>query len=79
MTKSYVSVLVNFDKSGNKIPKTITLDDHMYEIDKVLEVKNSASLKVGGIGQRYKVRINNTETFLFYERETEKWFVELKA
>ena len=39
---------------------------------------NAASLKVGGIGERYTVKINNTETFLFFEKETGRWFVELK-
>ncbi len=78
MTKSYVSVLVEFDEVGNKIPKHIVLKDKVYEVDKVLDVQNRASLKVGGFGQRYSVRIKGVQTFLFYERETEKWFVELK-
>lgn len=78
MTKRYVSVLVLFDEVGNKTPKQIFLEDVCYEINKVLEIKNAASLKVGGIGERFKVRINKTETFLFYEKEVEKWFVELK-
>ena len=78
MTKNYVSVLVEFNEVGCKKPKLITLNDKVYEVSKVVEVKNSASLKVGGIGERYKIKINNTETFLFYERETERWFVELK-
>ena len=78
MTKRYVSVLVLFDEVGNKIPKQVFLEDVCYEISKVLEIKNAASLKVGGIGERFKVRINKTETFLFYEKEVEKWFVELK-
>ena len=78
MTKNYVSVLVEFNEAGGKKPKLITLNDKVYEVSKVVEVKNSASLKVGGIGERYKIKINNTETFLFYERETERWFVELK-
>ena len=78
MTKKYVSVIVEFDYEGNKVPKKIILDDEIFEIDKVLDVSNSASLKVGGIGERFKIKINSSITHLFYERETEKWFVELK-
>ena len=78
MTKSYVSVLVLFDELGNKIPKEIYLNEEKYEVLKVLNVANCASLKVGGIGERYTIKINNVQTFLFFEKETGKWFVELK-
>ena len=78
MTKSYVSVLVLFDELGNKIPKEIYLNEGKYEVLKVLNVANCASLKVGGIGERYTVKINNVQTFLFFEKETGKWFIELK-
>lgn len=78
MTKKYVSVLVLFDEMGNKKPEEIYFNDVSYSIIKVVEIKNAASLKVGGIGERYKVKINTSETFLFFEKETGRWFVELK-
>ena len=78
MTKKYVSVIVEFSCDGNKVPKKIILNDQEFIVDKVLDVKNSASLKVGGIGERFKIKIGSTITNLFYEREVEKWFVELK-
>lgn len=78
MTKSYVSVLVWFDEEGKKIPREIVLDEQKFEISKVTKMVNAASLKVGGIGERYTVKINGQETFLFFEKETGKWFVELK-
>lgn len=78
MTKKYVSVVVEYNEDGNKIPKKIYLDDVGYNIDCVLERKNSASLKVGGIGERFTIKIGLNKTFLFFEKETEKWFVELK-
>lgn len=78
MTKKYVSVLVVFVEDGKKIPKEIYFDDKKYEITKVIDVCNSASLKVGGIGQRYTVMINNVITHIFYESETGQWFVEAK-
>lgn len=78
MTKSYVSVLVWFNEEGKKEPKEIILNEQKFEITKVIKMVNAASLKVGGIGERYTVKINNTETFLFFEKETGRWFVELK-
>jgi hypothetical protein len=33
-------------------------------------------MKVGGVGERYKVRINGKETYIFFENG--KWFVEEK-
>ena len=78
MTKCYVSVMISVDEVGKKIPKVITVEDKDYEVTRVVEVKNCASLKVGGIGERYTVKINGRETFLYFETETGRWFVELK-
>ena len=33
-------------------------------------------MKVGGVGERYKVRINGNETYIYFEDN--KWFVEEK-
>ena len=53
----------------------------------MLEVEKAASLKVGGMGLRYKVRLTNEEynvygktTYLFLEKgeNPERWFVEGK-
>ncbi len=78
MTKSCVSVFVEFDEDGKKHPKQIKLNDQVFEVLRVVKVVNAASLKVGGIGERYTVKIGTRETFLFYEKETGRWFVELK-
>lgn len=77
MEKQYVEVDVKFREDGTKIPLSIKwIDGTIYDIDKVIEVKNRASLKVGGFGERYLVRINGEETYLYYEFD--KWFVERK-
>jgi len=76
MNKKYVKVLTEIDENGKKTPKVIKYDDREFIIDKVLEIKKSASMKVGGVGERYKIRINGIETFIFYEKD--KWFVEEK-
>lgn len=77
MTKKYVEVIVKFRVDGTKIPLAIVWHDGTkYTIDRVLEVKNRASLKVGGFGERYTIRINNNTTYLYFEFD--KWFVEEK-
>jgi len=76
--KRYVEVDVTIDVNGKYIPRAITWDDEQkYEIDKVLDVRQAASLKVGGNGVRYFVRVGETETFLF--QENPRWFVEEKV
>jgi hypothetical protein len=49
-------------------------DGRTFVIDEVLDVQRRASLKVGGCGLRYLVRIQGTRTYLFYEDPL--WFVE---
>ncbi len=65
------------DEIGNKNPKTITYNDREYTIDRVLEVKNCASFKAGGLGERYTIRIEDSITYLYYEMG--RWFVEEKV
>lgn len=73
--KVYVAVSARFDLNGGLTPVTITWEDgHEYGIDRVLDVRRAASLKAGGAGVRYTVRIGRSETFLF--REEDRWFVE---
>jgi hypothetical protein len=75
--KKFVRVVVEIDEIGNKQPKLISYNDKEYIIDRVLSVKNCASFKAGGIGERYTVRILGKETYLFYEMG--RWFVEEKV
>ena len=75
--KVYVDVNVKFDTDGIMHPLSITWEDGTnFIIDKVLDIKKAASLKVGGQGIRYTCMINNKQTYLFYEFN--KWFVEAK-
>jgi hypothetical protein len=74
--KKYVSVDCTISSDGKLIPKTIHYDDmHKFEVDKVLEMREAASLKVGGCGIRYKVRIMNKETYIFFDDGEFKWFI----
>ena len=74
--KKYVSVIAKFDTDGRIVPLTVLWEDgRKFEIDRILDVRRAASLKAGGVGIRYTVRIGRSETFLFYEDD--KWFVEI--
>ena len=76
MTKKFVRVLADIDECGKKTPKMLIYNDTKFEIDRVLDVRNSASFKVGGFGERYTIRIGSNVTYLFYENG--RWFVEEK-
>ena len=76
MGKKFVKVILEIDENGIKTPKTIIYNDEKFEIDRVLDIKKCPSMKVGGIGERYTVRIKGKETYIFFENN--KWFVEEK-
>ena len=85
--KVYVAVKVDFNEDGIMLPRTITWENgHEYEIDRVLDIRQAAAMKAGGQGDRYTVRINGKQSYLFFERSTSqtgnnigRWFVERKA
>ena len=76
MRKKYVKVLTEINEEGVKTPKIIVYNDIKYEIDKVIDIKNRPSMKVGGIGEKYSSRIGNNITSIFFENG--RWFVEEK-
>ena len=76
MGKKFVRVILEIDENGRKTPKTIIYNDEKFEIDRVIDIKKCPSMKVGGIGERYTVRIRGKETYIFFENN--KWFVEEK-
>jgi hypothetical protein len=77
--KKFVKVDCTITEIGQLIPRRIYYDDlHVYEVDKVLEVRKAASLKVGGNGLLYRVRIMNKETRIFFDNYNFKWFIENK-
>ncbi|CVK21741.1 MULTISPECIES: hypothetical protein [Sporomusa] len=49
-------------------------DGRKFEVDRVLDVRIAASLKVGGHGMRYTCRIAGKQVYLFCVDN--KWFVE---
>ena len=77
--KTYVEVNVDYKADGTIVPRSlIGGDDECYTIDKVLDVRPAASLKAGGAGMRYKIRIDKQELFIFLEEDhgVDRWFME---
>ena len=67
MNKKYVKVILEMDENGKKTPRTIVYNDQKFNIDKVLEIKRCPSMKVGGVGERYTIVIDNKQTYIFFE------------
>ena len=68
MKKVFVNVLARYDTEGGIVPVSVTWEDgRTFPVDRVLEMRPAASLKVGGAGLRYRVRIGRSETYLFLE------------
>ena len=84
--KVYVAVIASFSEDGNLFPRRLRWEDgREYSIEKILDVRPAAALKVGGQGDRYTVQINGHQSYLFFERSPNisgtnlgKWFVERK-
>lgn len=73
--KVFVEVIAKFDTEGRIIPLTIVWEDgRKFTVDKILDVRQAASLKGGGQGIRYTCRIKSRDTYLYYEGLN--WFVE---
>lgn len=73
--KEYVSIVAQIKNDGTIVPLTVILEDgRAYEIDDLIDVCKAASLKAGGCGVRYTIRIRSHVTYLFHEGNL--WFVE---
>jgi hypothetical protein len=82
--KVYVPVEVAFDETGQMYPRVIHWEDgKKYEIDRLLDVRPAPAARAGGQGDRYTIRMNGRETYIFFEHNAEygsqitgRWFVE---
>ncbi len=75
--KAFIEVHAVFSPDGALMPEFLIWDNgKRYEIDKVIDIRKAASLKVGGCGIRYTCRILGKMTYLFLEDG--RWFVEGK-
>ena len=78
MRKVYVPVEALFDADGRVLPRTLIWEDgRRLEIDRVLDIRRAASLKAGGVGLRYLIRIGSHQTYMWLE-DNNRWFVEGK-
>lgn len=85
--KVYVPVRAAFKADGTLLPFELTWEDgHRYAIDKVLDIRQAAAMRAGGQGDRYTIRINGQQSYLFFERSANlsgnvigRWFVERKV
>lgn len=84
--KVYVPVTASFNEDGRMIPRAIQWEDgHIYKIDKVTSIVQSAAMKSSGQGDRYTIYINGKQSYIYFERSTNltgniigRWFVERK-
>jgi hypothetical protein len=82
--KVYVSVAAVFRDDGTMMPTEITWEDgRRYHVDRVLDIRQAAAMKSGGQGDRYTIRVNGRQSYLFFERSVNpvgsflgRWFVE---
>lgn len=75
MGKTFVKVTAEHDERGQVRPLLLTwTDGKKYEIDRVTDVRLAPSLKGGGLGTRYTVRVRGKEVYLFEDEG--RWFVE---
>ncbi|MBQ8653790.1 MAG: hypothetical protein IJ507_02540 [Clostridia bacterium] len=73
--KRYVKVRVDYHLDGRIVPlKFRTEDGPAVVIDQILDVRQAAALKAGGLGMRYTCRAGEQLFFLFHDRNW--WFVE---
>ena len=76
--KEYVSILAQIHMDGSIQPLCILLEDgRKFDIDEVKDKSRAASLKAGGCGIRYTIRVGARSTYLF--DEDGKWFVEKRT
>ncbi len=73
--KLYVEVVVDVDADGTTTPLAIVWEDgRRFDVDRVVERRHAASMKVGGYGVRYTVQIGGRERHLW--QDDRGWYVE---
>ncbi len=75
MGKTFVKITAEHDENGQVRPLVMTWPDgRKFEIDRILDVRQAASLKGGGVGMRYTCRICGKQVNLFDDEG--RWFIE---
>ena len=77
--KIYVGVNAKFLREGGMRPLEIVwTDGTRYFIDKVKFIERATAKAGGLLAKRYTVVIGGFEKYLYFEQQTERWFVEKK-
>ena len=79
--RRYVEVVARTSADGLVTPLEVRWEDgrrFRFRIDRMTDRRRAASLKAGGASMRYTVRIQVTETYLFFDDHKGAWFVEAK-
>ena len=75
MGKTFVKVTAEHDIDGKTKPLALTwTNGKQYGIDRVTDVRQAPSLRGGGLGIRYTVKVRGKEVYLFEDEGI--WFVE---
>ena len=78
--RRYVEVLTRTSAEGVVTPLEVRWEDgRRFAITSVGECMRAHSLRAGGTGIRYTVRIGKRETHLFFDDYRGAWFVEAKV
>ena len=77
--KIYIEMTETVTPEGKVLPQRFKWDfdgnERHYDIDKILEIKQTYAPNVGGLAIRYKVLVGGREKYLWYEGPA--WFVEM--
>lgn len=77
--KVYIDVTAEFSSDGKIIPLSFVWDDgRVYAIDRVVDIRPAASLKAGGFGLRYTIKVCGKESYMWLENGGTRWFMERK-
>ena len=78
--KRYVAVVSETTADGLVTPlQVVWPDGRRFRIDRVTDRRQAHSLKTGGVGIRYTIRVGGTETHLWHDTDQGRWFVEAKV
>lgn len=76
--KVYISMLLHIDNDGVMKPVAVEWTDGIkYEIDKIIDERNTPPEHTGGVlTRKYRVIIKGKEKIIYLDKQTNKWFVE---
>jgi hypothetical protein len=74
MEKKFIKVIAEHFTDGTVKPLSIDWDGRNLSVDKISDIRQSASLKGGGQGTRYTCKICNRDVYLFCDDKL--WFIE---